>query len=74
MIIAIGGDRYPDRSAAIGGFLSGVAVVGSIVYPPLMGVLSVTVGLTLAMLGNVVLGLACAIALVLVGRARTSPS
>jgi hypothetical protein len=33
-----------------------------------MGLLSVTVGLTVAMLGTVVLGLACAAALVLVGR------
>jgi fucose permease len=68
MIMAIGGDRYPDRSAAVSGLLSGAAVTGSIVYPPIMGLLSVTVGLTVAMLGTVVLGLACAVALVLVGR------
>jgi fucose permease len=68
MIMAIGGDRYPDRSAAVSGLLSGAAVTGSIVYPPIMGLLSVTVGLTVAMLGTVVLGLACAAALVLVGR------
>ena len=74
MIVAIGGDRYPERSAAIGGFLSGVAVAGSVVYPPLMGVLSVTVGLTVAMLGNVLLGLACAAALMWVGRLRPHPS
>jgi fucose permease len=70
MIIAIGGDRYPDRSAAVGGFLAGAAVIGSIVYPPIMGFLSVTVGLTTAMLGTAVLGLACAGALVLVRRMR----
>ena len=35
----------------------------------MMGLLSVTVGLTIAMLGNVVLGLACLLALGLV-RAR----
>jgi fucose permease len=68
MIIAIGGERYPDRSAAVSGFLTGSAVVGSIVYPPVMGFLSVTVGLTVAMAGNVILSLACAAALVLVGR------
>jgi fucose permease len=72
MIIAIGGDRYPDRSAAVGGLLSGAAIVGSIVYPPIMGFLSVTVGLTVAMLGTVVLGLAAAGALVLVGRRRAT--
>ncbi len=74
MIVAIGGDRYPDRSAAVGGFLSAFGVAGSVVYPPVMGFLSVTVGLTVAMLGNVVLGAACAIALVLVGRSRPSPA
>jgi MFS transporter, FHS family, glucose/mannose:H+ symporter len=68
MVIAIGGDRYPDRTAAVGGFLASAAVVGSIVYPPIMGFLSVTVGLTVAMLGTVLLGLASAAALVLVGR------
>jgi fucose permease len=72
MIIAIGGDRYPDRSAAVSGFLGGTAVVGSIVYPPIMGLMSVTVGLTFAMAGNFVLALACAGALVLAGRTRRS--
>ena len=37
-----------------------------------MGFLSVTIGLTVAMLGNAVLALACAIALVLVGRSTAS--
>jgi fucose permease len=72
MIVAIGGERYPDRSAAVGGSLTGMAVVGSTIYPPAMGVLSVTVGLTVAMLGNVLLALACAA--LLVGFGRLSPS
>ena len=50
------------------GFLSGSAVVGSIVYPPVMGFLSVSVGLTVAMLGTVVLAFVSAGALVLVSR------
>ena len=70
MIIAIGGDRYPERSAAVSGFLAGAAVTGSIIYPPIMGFLSVTVGLTVAMFGNVLLALACAGALVLSGRTQ----
>jgi fucose permease len=74
MIMAIGGDRYPDRSAAVSGFLASAAVVGAIIYPPMIGFLSVTVGLTLAMLGNVVLGLACAAALLAVGRLKQSPA
>jgi len=68
MIVAIGGERYPARSAAVGGILTGVAVVGSIIYPPLMGFLSVQVGLTPAMAGTVVLAGLCAIALVVFGR------
>jgi fucose permease len=68
MIIVIGGDRYPQRSSAVSGFLGGSAVVGSIVYPPVMGFLSVAVGLTAAMLGTVVLAFACAGALLLVSR------
>ncbi len=68
MIMAVAGDRYPDRTAAVSGLLASAAVVGSIVYPPIMGFLSVTVGLTVAMLGTVVLSLASAGTLVLVGR------
>ena len=68
MIVAIGGERYPDRSASVGGSLTGMAIVGSIVYPPAMGLLSVTVGLTVAMLGTVVLALVSAGALVAFGR------
>ena len=70
MIMAVGGDRYPDRSAAVGGYLTTAAVVGTIRFPTLMGFLSVTVGLTVAMLGTVALGLASAGALMLAGRAR----
>jgi fucose permease len=68
MIVAIGGERYPARSAAVGGTLTGVAVVGSTIYPPAMGFLSVTVGLTIAMGGTVVLAGFAAIALVAFGR------
>ena len=70
MIMVVGGDRYPDRSAAVGGYVTTAAVVGGIGFPTLMGFLSVTVGLTVAMFGTVVLGLASAGALVLAGRAR----
>jgi fucose permease len=70
MLMVVGGDRYPDRPAAVGGYLTTAAVVGTIGFPTLMGFLSVTVGLTAAMLGTVALGLASAGALMLVGRAR----
>jgi fucose permease len=54
MIVAIGGDLYPERSAAVGGLLSGTAVAGSVVYPPIMGFL----------------GLLCAALLLAAGRRR----
>ena len=72
MIVAVGGERYPERSAAVGGSLTGLGIVGAMIYPPAMGLLSVTVGMTAAMLGNVVLGLACAVVLVAFGRASRS--
>ncbi len=67
MIMVVGGDRYPDRSAAVGGYLTTAAVAGTIGFPTLMGLLSVTVGLQAAMLGTVALGMASAGALMLVG-------
>jgi fucose permease len=70
MIQAIGGERYAERSAAVASVLTGFGVVGGTVYPPLMGVLSVTVGITAAMLGNVLLGLASAGSLWAFGRSR----
>jgi fucose permease len=65
MIIAIGGERFPARAAAVSGFLGAAAVLGSVVYPPVMGFLSVTVGLSAAMLGTALLGFACAGALLI---------
>jgi fucose permease len=71
MIIALGGERFPERSAAVGGTLVGFAVVGSTVYPPAIGFLSVTIGLTIAMAGNALLCLVGAAALVGFGRTKT---
>jgi fucose permease len=68
MIMVLAGERFPGRSAAVSGSLSSAALVGTIVYPPVMGLLSVTVGLAIAMFGNGLLALACAGALVMVGR------
>jgi MFS transporter, FHS family, glucose/mannose:H+ symporter len=70
MVQAIGGERYVDRSAAVSSVLTGFGVVGGTLYPSLMGLLSVTVGLTAAMFGNVILGFACAGSLYAFGRLR----
>jgi fucose permease len=71
MIVALGGERYPERSAAVGGALVGCAVVGSTIYPPAIGFLSVTVGLSIAMAGNALLCLVGAAALVAFGRTKS---
>lgn len=71
LIIAIGGDRHPGRSAAVSGFLIASAIVGGLVYPPVMGLLSVSVGLPIAMLGAGALAVVCAAAL-LVARPRSA--
>jgi fucose permease len=68
LIVAVAGDRYPARSAAVTGFLSGTAVIGAIVYPPLMGFVSVGAGLGAAMLGAAALVLACGVVLVVVAQ------
>jgi fucose permease len=68
MIVAIGGDRFPERSAAVGGSLTGMAILGSVIYPPAMGFMSVTVGLTAAMLGNALLAIGCVAALLVFDR------
>ena len=68
LIVAIGGDRYPDRSAAVGGYLAGAAVVGGISYPPVMGFLSVTIGLPAAMAGTGLLAVLAAVVLRFVRR------
>ncbi len=72
LIMAVAGDRYPTRSAAVSGFLSGIAVVGAILYPPFMGFLSVEVGLGPAMTGAAILAFASGLVLLLAGRARSA--
>lgn len=68
LIMAVAGDRFPDRSAAVSGFLAGCAVIGAIIYPPIMGFLSVGAGLGVAMIGAAILAMAGATVLFLVGR------
>jgi fucose permease len=73
LIVAIGGERFPDRSAAVGGYMAGAAVVGGLSYPPVMGLLSVTVGLPAAMIGSGALALNAAVTL-LFARRPDSPA
>ncbi len=68
LIVAAGGERFPDRAAAVSGVIVASSVAGGVVYPPLMGVMSVTVGLPVAMFGTAVVAAAGAGALAATGR------
>lgn len=68
MIMAIGGSRYPDRTNVVASVLATAGIVGALVYPPLMGALSETAGLRVAMTGAGLIGLASAVAIVVGAR------
>lgn len=57
MIIALGGNIYSERLATLSGSLSAAAVVGSLVYPPLIGLMAQTIGIRGGMLGAALLGI-----------------
>jgi fucose permease len=71
MIMALGGNVYPHRLAALSGSLTTAAVVGGIIYPPLMGWMEARIGLSGGMIGAALLGIPMAAA-ILVARA-TAP-
>jgi fucose permease len=56
LIMAIGGDLYPRRLSALSGGLTAAAFVGSLIYPPLIGILAETVGIGAGLLGAALLG------------------
>jgi fucose permease len=66
LIVAAGGARMPHRTALVASTLSFTAVAGAVVYSPVMGLISVTVGIWVAMLGTAVLALASGLALLAV--------
>ena len=72
MIMSIGGRLFPRRLAAVTGGLAGSAVIGGIVYPPLMGVISEAAGIPFAMLGAAALVVACGTTLIIAGLASGS--
>ena len=45
MIMALGGTIYAKRLAALSGGLSAAAVAGSVIFPPLIGVMAATIGI-----------------------------
>ena len=72
MIVAIGGDLYPQRLSATTGTLTGSAVVGGTLYPPLVGLMSARFGIGTGLLGAAVLSILCAFAILAAARSRAS--
>lgn len=68
LIIAIGGDLYPRRLAALSGGLTTAATIGAIIYPPLIGFVAESIGIRAGLLGAAALGLPAAVALVAAAR------
>jgi fucose permease len=64
MIMALGGNFYPRRLAALSGSLGAAAVVGSIAYPPLVGLLAGQIGLRAGLVGAGLIGLPGALAII----------
>jgi fucose permease len=70
VIVALGGDLYPDRLSRTTGILTGAAVVGGTLYPPLVGLMSARFGIGFGLLGAAVLSFLCAVAIVGAARRR----
>jgi fucose permease len=70
MIIASGGELFPRRLAATTGTLTAAAVVGGIVYPPLIGFASSSVGIGTGLLGAAALSVLCGLGIVMAARVR----
>ena len=71
LIMAIGGRLYPGRAAQVSGLLTAAGVVGLVVYPPLMGLMSGYVGLGAGMAGAAALAICCAVAVRVAGGLAT---
>jgi FHS family glucose/mannose:H+ symporter-like MFS transporter len=68
-IMAAAGALVPHRAAAVSGLLTFAAVLGSVLYPPLMGIASEQVGLGAGMAGAAALAVVAAGAVLLAARA-----
>jgi fucose permease len=62
-IMTIAGKLDPRRSAVVSSVLTASAVLGGLIYPPIMGFISVSAGVGVALFGAGVLSLASALAL-----------
>jgi len=70
MIMAVAGSLFPHRAAAVAGIVTSAGVVGSVSYPPLMGLIAGFAGLGAGMLGAAILILLGGAMVAVVGRLR----
>jgi fucose permease len=68
MIMSVAGALFPHRAAAVAGILTAAGVVGSITYPPLMGLIAGAASLAAGMFGAALLIFASGGAVVVAGR------
>jgi fucose permease len=68
LIVAIGGELFPHRVAAVAGTLTAAGVVGGIIYPPLVGLMSASLGLGAGLLGGACLSIVAAGAILAAAR------
>ena len=64
MIIALGGNIYPHRLSTLSGSLAAAAVVGSLIYPPLIGLMAASIGIRGGLMGAALLGIPEALGIV----------
>jgi fucose permease len=72
MIVAIGGELYPDRLSATTGTLTGSAVIGGTLYPPIVGLMSAQFGIGTGLLGAAILSMLSGVAVVAAARSRAA--
>lgn len=68
MIMTVGGTLFPHRAATVSGVLTAAGVVGSVLYPPFMGLISEIAGLGAGMTGAAVLAILSGASVVTAGR------
>lgn len=68
MIMTVGGTLFPHRAATVSGVLTAAGVVGSVLYPPFMGIISGVAGLGAGMTGGAILAVLSGAAVVTAGR------
>ncbi len=72
-VMAIGGALFPGRASMVSSVLTSAGILGSVVYPPLMGVVSETAGMWVGMAGTGLFAFASGAAIWAASRAARAP-